>query len=142
MKAKSVLFGAAAVLLATGAGAQESTVAKLRDVVGNVLVSGPVGLTTATEAQGIGNGSRVITTANSGVVVVFDNGCRVEMKENQRLDVDSTKGCAALVPAALAAAEPAIAAPLAGYLVPGLMVGGAAAGGGGSGGPPTPVSPN
>ena len=77
-----------------------------------------------------------------GVVVLFDNGCRVEMAENQRLDVDSSKPCAALVPQALAASEPAIAAPLAGYLVPGLIGGGAAAGGGGSGGPTTPVSPN
>jgi hypothetical protein len=129
------------VLGADGAWAQDS-VAVLRQLTGNVLVSRESGLVTGTDAQGIPNGTRIITTANSGVVVVFDNGCRVEMAENQRLEVDSRKPCAALIPQSLAVAEPALAAPLASIIVPGLIGGGALVGGGGGGGGQTPVSPN
>jgi hypothetical protein len=49
---------------------------------------------------------------------VFDNGCRVEMEENQRLEVDSRKPCAALVVEGLALAQPALGVPLANYIVP------------------------
>jgi len=45
------------------------------------------------------------------VVVVFDNGCEVRLKENQRLEVDETKPCSALVAQAQSIlAEPAGAA--------------------------------
>jgi hypothetical protein len=120
----------------------QSTVAKLQQVTGNVLVSREAGLATGAEAQEIANGSRIITTANSRVVVVFDNGCRVEMQENQRLEVDSRKPCAALIVEGLALAQPALAIPLANYIVPGLIAGGTLAGTGGGGEGPTPVSPN
>lgn len=120
----------------------QSTVAKLQQVTGNVLVSREAGLATGTEAQEIANGSRIITTANSRVVVVFDNGCRVEMQENQRLEVDSRKPCAALLVEGLALAQPALAIPLANYIVPGLIAGGTLVGTGGGREGPTPVSPN
>jgi hypothetical protein len=141
MNAKAGILGCLILLAAAGAAAQQqSSVAQLTRVTGNVLVSRPAGLTTGTESQQIMKGSRIITTANSSVVVVFDNGCRVELKENQRLDVDDEKPCAALIPLGIAAA-PAAGAPIAGYVVPALIGIGIVTGGG-NGGPPTPVSPN
>jgi len=97
----TVALGAAA-LFASGAWAQQE-VAKLKQVTGNVLVSGQTGLATGSEAQPLANGVRIITTANSTVTVVFANGCEVNLKENQRLDVESDKPCAALVAQALGA---------------------------------------
>ena len=134
---------AAAALCALGASAQQPPrVAQLKNVNGNVLVSGQAGLATGTEAQPLVNGTRIITTANSEVVIVFDNGCEVRMAENQRFDVDSGKPCALLLPHALAAPVPAIGPGLAGIIAPGLLGAGALANpGSGSGGSP-PVSPN
>ena len=139
---KALLLGAAGMLVATGAWAQQA-VAQLKQVTGNVLVTREAGMATGTEGQPIMQGARVITTANSEVVVVFDDGCEVRLKENQRLDVDSRRPCAAMIVQSLGVAQPAIGAPLAGYIIPALIVGGAiAGGGGGSGPPPTPISPN
>jgi hypothetical protein len=115
----TVALGAAASLWATGVWAQQE-VARLKQVNGNVLVSGQAGLATGSEAQPLANGVRIITTANSRVVVVFENGCEVRMEENQRFDVESEKPCAALVPLALGAA-PAVGQGLASILVPGLV---------------------
>ena len=135
-------FACAIAIAATSAWAQQS-VARLQDLKGNVLVSREAGLAAAIEAQGVPNGTRIITTANSGVIVVFDKGCRVEMKENQRLEVDNDKPCAALIPQMVALAEPALAVPLVSLIVPGLVVGGGLLGYGNGGGTPvTPVSPN
>ena len=145
MKKTAKFLGCACLLLAGSAWAQQqqSSVAQLTQVNGNVLVSRQAGLTTGTEAQAVLNGSRVITTANGRVVVVFDNGCRVELKENQRLDVDSEKPCAALIPQNLAVAPPVAGPPIAGYIVPALIgIGIVTENRNVGGSPPTPVSPN
>jgi hypothetical protein len=140
-------LAAAAAIAGVPQARAQSTVAKLQQVTGNVLVSREAGLATGAEAQEIANGSRIITTANSRVVVVFDNGCRVEMQENQRLEVDSRKPCAALVVEGLALAQPALAIPLANYIVPGVLLGAplvddVVRGGGAVVTTLTPVSPN
>ena len=138
---KALLLGTAGMLVATGAWAQQA-VAQLKQVTGNVLVTREAGMATGTEAQPIMQGARVITTANSEVVVVFDNGCEVRLKENQRLEIDSRKPCAAMLVESLAVPPPP-GPPLAGYIVPGLIGIGVLTGGGGSGGQgTTPVSPN
>ena len=90
-------------------------VAQLKDVHGNVLVSKESGLASGDEQLRLTNGTRVITTSRSDVVVVFDNGCEVRLKENQRLEIDDAKPCAALVAQALSIlAEPAGAAAASG----------------------------
>jgi len=121
----TVALGVAASVCATGVWAQQQ-VARLKQVTGNVLVSGQSGLATGNEAQPLANGVRIITTANSRVIVVFDNGCEVRLEENQRFDVESDKPCAALVPLALGA-TPALGLALAPILVPGLVGAGAIA---------------
>ena len=79
--------------------AQQPTegVAQLRDVHGNVLVSRESGLASGDEALRLTKGMRVITTARSEVVVVYDNGCEVRLKENQRFEVETGKPCSALI---------------------------------------------
>ena len=90
---------AACVALAAGlslAQEQRAGVAQLKDVHGNVLLGREAGLGAGSEAARLVEGTRVITTANSEVVVVYDNGCEVRLKENQRFQVEVGKPCAAL----------------------------------------------
>ena len=141
-----IALGTAASLCAPAAWAQQE-VARLKQLNGSVLVSGQTGLATGTEAQQLANGVRVITTANSRVIVAFRNGCEVKMEENQRLDVESDKPCAALVPQALGAV--AATAPGVYALIVPVIAGALGANEVLHAGPsagvvivPTPVSPN
>ena len=135
------LIAVAAVLYMGDAAAQQS-VARLKQVTGNVLVSREAGLAAGAEAQQLVNGSRVITTANSTTIVVFDNGCEVRLKENERLEIDSQKPCALMLAQALGPAQPvaAVGAPLVGLLLPAGTALGLATDN--SDTTPTPVSPN
>lgn len=114
---------AATLCMAQAAAQQAQTVARLKEVTGNVLVSREAGLAAGSESQRLANGTRVITTAKSGAVVVFDNGCEVRLKENERLDVDSGRPCALLVAQPLGPMPPvaAVGAPLVGLLIPGAV---------------------
>jgi len=89
----------AMALTALGASAQQPRegIAQLKSVKGNVLVSRQAGLASGAEATRITEKTRVITTANSEVIVVYDNGCEVRLKENQRFEVEDNKPCAALI---------------------------------------------
>ena len=71
-------------------------IAHLKGVKGNVLVSKETGLASGNESAPLTKGSRVITTANSEVTVVYDNGCEVKLKPNQRFEVDD-RACAELI---------------------------------------------
>jgi hypothetical protein len=75
---------------ATPAGAP---VARLRDLVGNVLVSDEAGLSSAEGLVPLAEGSRVITTAESKAVVVYEDGCEVTLGPNQRLEIDRDLPC-------------------------------------------------
>lgn len=124
----SICVVAGTLLLATPSIAQNScspsesgtqtTVAELRDVLGNVLVSDPAGMASAASGQRVKNKVRVTTTMKAGVLVAFDCGCNVLLKENQRLDVDLPNSCPALLAAVTNAAQDvalgAISAPTAG----------------------------
>jgi len=81
------------------ASAKGDTVAELRDVQGNVLVSDAAGMTSGVDKQRLKNAVRVTTTARAGTLVAFDCGCEVRLKENERLDVELPKACPALVAA-------------------------------------------
>jgi hypothetical protein len=135
-------------------------VARLRDVVGNVLVSGESGLSSAEGSASLLEGSRVITTAEAKAVVVYNDGCEVTLEANQRLEIENDLPCRQrillaqsifLEPGALAAgaagATGGVAAAVLGGTVP---VAGIAAGTAGLAGLATlavsrdesPVSPN
>ncbi len=123
---------------------RDDTIARLVDMQGNVLVSRESGLSSANEQLRLRPGTRVITTSHSEVVVEYDDGCRVRLKENQRFEVERGKPCAALL------ALDIFAAPVANTAIP-IVLGIAAlwpyGGGGGTvvvggQGGEIPISPN
>ena len=105
-------LGFTALVLATGVMAQTSrlacddpentkreTIATLAEVQGNVLVSDALGMSSAVDNQRIKNSVRVTTTSRASVLISFDCGCDVRLKENERLDVEGAKQCPALLAA-------------------------------------------
>jgi hypothetical protein len=120
---KRLIAGVLAALVAgapsLAVGQQQSSVAKLKQVNGNVLVSRESGMATGAEAQPLLNGSRVITTGNSSVVVVFDNGCEVRLGPNERFEIDIQQPCALMKPVALGVPPPA---PPVAFADPGLIL--------------------
>ena len=128
-------FALAALLFASSLFAQDNRhgVAQLRDVEGNVLVSRESGLFAGSEGLRLAAGTRVITTRASQAVVVYDDGCEVKLKENERFEVETGRACTALVampqsilatPAGATVAAGAGAAAAYGALLP--VLGGAA----------------
>ena len=119
---------------------RDRSVAKLVELHGSVLVSQDTGLVSGAEKLRLVPGTRVITTAKADVVVEYDDGCRVHLKENQRFEVEEGKPCAVLL------AQDIFVTPLANNVVPAAIAAAALAGfgGGSSGGQggETPISPN
>ena len=105
---------------------RDGTIARLTDVNGNVLVSRESGLASGNEALRLMPGTRVITTANSEVVVEYDDGCKVRLKENQRFEVERGKPCAILMasPTTIIPAPVAVAG-IGHIVVPALLGAGA-----------------
>lgn len=110
-------------------------IARLKDMKGNVLLSRESGLSAGGEATRLTERTRVITTANSEVIVLYDNGCEVRLKENQRFEVEDNKPCSVLAampqsilatPAGAALATATTGGIIFGTTIP--LVGGAAIG--------------
>ena len=78
-------------------GDEPATIARLKDLHGNVLVSKVSGLAAGHDGTRLAEGVRVITANSSEVVVQYDDGCEVRLKPNQRFQVDRGKACALLV---------------------------------------------
>jgi hypothetical protein len=110
---------------------KRDTVAELRELTGNVVVSDAAGVGTAAGGQRIANKARVTTASKAGVIVSFDCGCDVTLGESQRLDIDVPRACSGLlasvqaVPTAVAlgatAAPAAAASSAAGLLTVGAV---------------------
>ena len=108
----NALVALAAAVLATSAMAQaprlecndpeymkRETIATLMELKGNVLVSDAEGMSSAVDKQRIKNLVRVTTTSRASVLISFDCGCDVRLKENERLDVEGPRQCPALLAA-------------------------------------------
>ena len=78
---------------------KRETIATLVEVQGNVLISDAVGMSSATNNQRIKNSVRVTATSRASVMISLDCGCEVQLKENERLDVEVAKQCPALLAA-------------------------------------------
>ncbi|HUL96893.1 MAG TPA: hypothetical protein VLT89_12825 [Usitatibacter sp.] len=124
--ARRTLLALAATFAAAQPHAQDNNgIAKLIDLRGNVLVSQATGLAAGKDSERLMDGMRVITTSNSGAVVQFDNGCRVELKENQRFEVQRDKPCEALLAQVESMVRPTVVAaagPAPALLTPGTAV--------------------
>ena len=96
----TVILGSVAMAFSISALAQSSSScdgAELRDVTGNVLVSTKDGMIAGIEKQIVANKTRVTTTSRASVTIVFDCGCDVKLKENERIDIENPSTCAALL---------------------------------------------
>lgn len=91
-----------------GSAMAQATIAELGGVVGNVLVSTATGMASGVDKQRLASGTVLTTTASGAAIVAFDNGCKVELKANQRLEVKAGLSCDAL--ALLVTAAPAAGA--------------------------------
>ena len=111
MPTRSVLLLALGLAAAPSILAEQSGVAKVTDLRGNVLMSTGSGLAAAPESARLTEGTRVITTNKAGATIVFDDGCRVTMKENQRFEVKADKPCEIRI-AGLQSLLPGPAAPV------------------------------
>lgn len=88
MHVVSILFGFAVAFGAGPSAAQQAgTVAKLNNVEGNVLVSQGDAMVAATNGQRVPAGTRVLTMTGGKVGIVYDTGCDISLKENQRFTV-------------------------------------------------------
>jgi hypothetical protein len=135
MKITAILLATTLAVPASFAQAPRVGVAQLKAVHGNVLVSRESGLGAGSEGMRLAAGVRVITTGKSDVTVLYDDGCEVKLKENERFEVETGRACAALAvlpqsilatPAGATAAAASGAAAAAFALLPPL--GGAALG--------------
>lgn len=98
MKQKHIT--AALVMLATtSVFAQPSTqlTAQLKKVEGNVLVSTSQGAVAGVNDLAVPDKSLVTTTSNGVVDIVLPSGCTINLKPNQRVEVDVTKTCEVLL---------------------------------------------
>ena len=77
--------------------AQSEFVADLSNIQGNVLVSDNAGIVSATNQQAIKNKVRVTTTSRASAKVSFRCDCEIQLKENERLDVDMPSTCAVIL---------------------------------------------
>jgi hypothetical protein len=118
--------------------AEKQSIAELRELRGNVLVSDREGVTSGNNGQRLRNKVRVTTTSNAGALVVFDCGCDIRLKENERIDVELPRACAAIlasvqaVPVGVAIGVPAVGAtaPVVAGSTAGLLTVGAVGVGG------------
>lgn len=84
----STLLGVAAMAGVGTVGAQQTgTVARLTNVEGSVLVSQGDAMVAVANNQRVPAGARVVTTGSGKVMVRYDSGCDVSLKENQRFTV-------------------------------------------------------
>ncbi len=99
MRSNHKLSAALLALLIAGpalAHADNQTIARLVDLSGSVLVSHSFNMASANEGLRLMPGTSVLTTANSAVIVEYDNGCRVKLERNQRFVLEN-KPCLTLV---------------------------------------------
>jgi hypothetical protein len=116
---KTIALAIASLLASAQPFAEEPPrgVAQLKDMHGNVLVSRESGLAAGREGLRLAAGTRVITTNKSDETVIYDDGCEVKLKENERFEVETGKPCAKLASmpqSILATPEGATAASAAG----------------------------
>ena len=108
---------AALVMLATTSAFAQPT-AQLKNVEGNVLVSTAQGAVAGINGLALPDKTLVTTTSNGLADVVTPAGCTISLKPNQRLEVDVTKTCEALL--ALVTTAPGAVALGAGGTAAGL----------------------
>lgn len=97
IRAVVTILGIAAALAAGAAAAQQAaTIARLSGLEGGVMVSQADSMVAAGNDQRVAAGTRVVTLAGGKVMIKYDTGCEVELKQNQRFTVRNGE-CAVLL---------------------------------------------
>ena len=86
---------ALAIAAPLAASAGDTTIARLVEANGSVLVSADSTIVSGQASQRLVPGSRVLTTASATAVVEYDNGCRVSLAPGERFRVSPQSPCAA-----------------------------------------------
>jgi hypothetical protein len=100
---KHSIAAAIAALMFTGASgmaqAQDApaSLATLSKADGKVMVDKGAGYVSATANTPLNNGDRVITLGGSGAEIVFNDGCRSQLKENHMMVISAEQGCKAAI---------------------------------------------
>ena len=153
MMRKQILgTGFATLLVSVGAGAQaqQEPAAALAELQGTVLVNQGEGMVRAQPGMPLGIDDRVLTLNESGVLVVYEDGCTIRLEENSLLTLMSADECTQGVAAADEVSEVAAfsaigAGGIASTAGATLIAGGAFAGlafAAGAGDTEEPVSPS
>jgi outer membrane protein OmpA-like peptidoglycan-associated protein len=91
---KTICFSAVVATFAISAGLVATVgAATLKNVAGNVLVSGATGLRSANNGMQLPPGSRVLTTSTGSATIVVAPGCDITLSANQRWSQPSAGGC-------------------------------------------------
>ena len=114
--------GAVAMIGTANVLAQQNTVASLTNLEGSVMVSQGDGMVAAVKGQRVAVGTRVLTLAGGSVVIDYDIGCDITLKENQRFTV-RTGECGALLADVVTLVPGSTAIMAAGLSVPQILVG-------------------
>ena len=121
---KYSIAAAIAALMFTGASgmaqAQDApaSLATLSKANGKVMVDKGAGYVSATVNTPLNNGDRVITLGGSGAEIVFNDGCRSQLKENHMMVISAEQGCKA----AIAQVTPAAAGGVGGSGTPASQI--------------------
>ena len=99
---KHTLAAALAGLMFTGASvasAQDAaaSLATLSKAEGKVMVDKGEGFASATANAKLNQGDRVITLGGSNAEIVFADGCRAQLKENNMMEISAEQGCKAAI---------------------------------------------
>ena len=87
------IAGAAAGLACSAAAAEEAAVAYLAHADGNILLSQDRNIASAAKGAPLYRDVRILVTSNSMAVIQYYNGCRIELRAGDRLDVASGEKC-------------------------------------------------
>lgn len=100
---KHTLAAAVAGLMFAGASslatAQDATasLATLSKADGKVMVDKGTGYVSATANTPLNQGDRVITLGGAGAEIVFADGCRAQLQENNMMVISAEQGCKAAI---------------------------------------------
>lgn len=92
--------------------AQTATIPELGEVAEvRGLVTMSLGSTVATVVPDtpIFDGARFVTSSSGGAMLKFKNGCTIELKQNEWIQIDSTKDCSSLLASVKSTVGPAAA---------------------------------
>ena len=105
--------------------------AEIRQPRNKVLVNQGEGLVSVKDGMMLRDGDTVVTLDKSETTIVFHDGCRIHLKENEKVTIDHNLHCKAAVLSSSGAAG-AVGAGTAGGLTlgQGLVIGGVIIGGG------------